>query len=447
MRLRVGIHTQTPPVRFLRQRNLQRRGSQTSLDRLDEGQDYLFTPGGVTSMVHDLLREMLRRRYIREAHWVSLNPSGPATASLGSVRLHSIRMPPGDLARYTRLKESIWQEAHGFRAHAAGAPEFVAYARYNWLCAERMLGLPVDVLYIHDFHQLQVGTMVGLAAPAVFRWHVPLRMEEVSRYTRNFIVRCMEGFDGVVVSCKRDLEGLLRAGYHGPARQIYPYTDPRKWPVPPRGDREALARLLDLGEDEPVLLVVARMDPVKDQETAVRALKALRDPRVRLVLVGNGSFTSSARGGLSGDKGPIWRKRLEALVRELDLSSQVRFTGYLPNSLVAAAYHRADAVVLPSRTEGFGLTVVEGWLYRKPAVVSRGAGVSELILDGINGLTFPPGDAKRLADSLRSLLRKPGFALRLGEAGRETARQCDVRHAAPQVHRFLQEAVEGFPRR
>lgn len=356
-------------------------------------------------------------------------------------------MKPEDLARYARLKEQIWEETHGLRPHAIMSPDFISYARYNWFCAERMLELPVDVLYIHDFHQLQVGTMVGLAAPAVFRWHVPLHLEQVSRYTRNFIVRCMEGFDGVVVSCKRDLEGLLRAGYHGPARQIYPYTDPRKWPEPGRGDREALARRLQIGDDDPVVLVVARMDPIKDQETAIRALKSLRDPKVRLVLVGNGSFTSSARGGLSSDKGSAWRQRLQTLVRELGLSSQVRFTGYLPHSLVAAAYQRADVVALPSRTEGFGLTVVEGWLYRKPAVVSRGAGVSELILDGINGLTFPPGDVKRFAEALRTLLRKPGWALRMGEAGRETARQCDVRHAAPQVHRFLQEAVEGFPRR
>ncbi len=445
MRLRVGINTQTPPLLFLKS-NL-RRGPSASLRGLKEGEDYLLTPGGVTSMVHDLLREMFRRRSIREAHWVSLNPQAPSRVSMGPIHLHSIRMQPGDLARYTRLKESIWEETHGLRPHAAMSPDFVSYARYNWFCAERMLELPVDVLYIHDFHQLQVGTMVGLAAPAVFRWHVPLHLEQVSKYTRNFIVRCMEGFDGIVVSCKRDLEGLLRAGYHGPAHQIYPYTDPRKWPVPGRSDREALARLLGIGESEPVVLVVARMDPVKDQETVIRAIKAVRDPRVRLVLVGNGSFTSSARGGLSSGKGAAWRRRLEALARELGLSSQVRFTGYLPQPLVAAAYHRADAVVLPSRTEGFGLTVVEGWLYRKPAVVSRGAGVSELILDGVNGLTHRPGDVRGLAEALRSLLRKPGWALRMGEAGRETARQCDVRHAAPQVHQFLQEAVENFPAR
>ncbi len=446
MRLRVGINTQTPPLRFLKSPRTDGGPRIIPLRGLREGEDYVPTPGGVTSMIHDLLREMFRRRYLRGAHWVSLNPSAPRVISDGAVLLHSVHMKSEDLVRYARLKESIWEETHGLRSHAAMSPDFVAYARYNWFCAERMLELPVDVLYIHDFHQLQVGTMVGLAAPAVFRWHVPLRLEQINRYTQNFMVRCMEGFDGVVVSCKRDLEGLLRAGYHGPARQIYPYTDPRRWRAPGRSDREALARLLDIGEDDPVLLVVARMDPIKDQETAIRALKALRDPRVRLVLVGDGSFTSSA-GGLSSGKGAAWRGRLEALALELSLASQVRFTGYLPPPLLAAAYHRADAVLLPSRTEGFGLAVVEGWLYKKPAVVSRGAGMSELILDGVNGLLHRPGDAGGLADALRSLLRKPGWALRLGEAGRETARQCDVRHAAPQVHQFLQEAVEGFPRR
>lgn len=443
MRLRVGINTQTPPVRFLR--TPRRSSGPVPLDRLRAGRDYVLSPGGVTSMVHDLLREMLRRRYVRRAHWVSLNPSGPATASLGPVLLHSIRMKPEELKHYTRLKESIWEETHGLRSHPIGAPDFVAYARYNWRCAEVMQDLPVDVLYIHDFHQLQVGTMVGLAAPAVFRWHVPLRLEAVSRYTRNFIVRCMEGFDGVVVSCKRDLEGLIRAGFRGRAHQVYPYTDPRKWPVPSRGEREALASRLGLDEDDRVVLVVARMDPIKAQDTAIRALKPLRDPSVKLLLVGNGSFTSSQRGGLGTTKGHLWRRHLESLARRLRLSKQVVFAGYLPQELIPAAYHRADVVALPSRTEGFGLAVVEGWLYRKPAVVSEGAGSAELVLDSINGMTFRPGDAAQMARALRPLLRRPEFAARLGEAGRESARQCDVRHAAPRIHRALQEAVDGFP--
>ncbi|MBI4362187.1 MAG: glycosyltransferase family 4 protein [Euryarchaeota archaeon] len=450
MKLKVAVNTQTPLVRFhLSYAELLEKYGELPdtlpLRLLSPDEDYTFTPGGVTRMVYDLLGAFRRRGALRRAHWVSLNPAAPERVTLPGLTLHNVSLEPHELGVYAHLKEGLWSEVHGLGKHAIGPQQFRAYARYNWLSAERILGLPVDVAYIHDYHQLQVGSMVGPSIPAVFRWHVPFHPEWMHQYTRNFIVRAMEGFDGVVVSCRRDLEGLIRVGYRGQAYQMYPYVDHRRWtPARPR-DLGALEERFHIREEDRVVLVVARMDPIKGHDTALEALARLRDPRVRLFLVGNGSFTSS-QGGLGHPKGSTWLGHLQRRARALRVQDRTVFTGYLPDPILRALYQRCDAFVLPSRVEGFGLAAVEAWLYRKPVLVSRGAGISELINEGTNGHTFRPGSGAELAAKLKRVLRGDERARRMGERGRETTRQCDADHAAIRVATILEEAVAGYRR-
>lgn len=76
---------------------------------------------------------------------------------------------------------------------------------------------------------------------------------------------------------------------------------------------------------------------------------------------------------------------------------------------------KADIVVVPSLTEGFGLVVLEGMAAGKAVIASRVGGIPDLITDGSNGLLFSPGDAVDLADRLRTLLADPTRAMELGE--------------------------------
>lgn len=359
-------------------------------------------------------------------------------------------LEPEQLQGYAVCKEKMWAEIHALPL--PGGPiapqEFAAFTTFNWRTAREMLELlpSHDVGFVHDFQLLQLGGMLGLSAPVVLRWHIPFQPERWSRYFRNFVVRALESFDGVVVSCRRDLEGLLRCGYRGLARQVYPYLDlARARPATPQA-REALLERLGLGEEEPVVLCVARMDPIKGQDSALEAIArvAKKVPEARLVLVGDGSFTSSAGSGLGHPKGARWRRRLEEEVRELRLEGHVRFAGYLPPELLDAAWERAQVAVQPSLVEGFGLTAVEGWLRGKPVVVSRGAGASELVLDGVNGFTHEPRDSENLAAALLELLAKPDEAARMGRRGRETAQRCALPGGARAETAVLAEAVEGF---
>lgn len=455
--LRICMASQTPPVKF-------RAGSSGLAERypghprpldvatLQEGVDFEWTTGGVPVMLRQLLAYTRPAGLWGGTTWVSLNPTAPPEYIVSGARARSVSLEPERLEAYASCKEKMWAEIHGLPlpGGAIQPTEFGAFTAFNWRTAREMLAfLPeADVAFVHDFQLLQLGSMLGLSAPVVLRWHIPFQPETWSPYFRNYVIRVVEDFDGVIVSCRRDLEGLLRCGFRGTVKQIYPYLDPEQVHAATPAAKDGLQARLGFPEDAPVVLCVSRMDPIKGQDRLVRAMAAVHQkvPEARLVMVGNGSFTSSRGAGLGHPKGTQWRLHLEELVREMDLGDAVTFTGYLAPELLDAAWERADVVVQPSVIEGFGLTAVEAWLRGKPVVVSRGAGASELVLEGTNGHSYAPDDVPALASHVLSVLADPTLGARMGRRGKETAQRCALSEGAKAATEALREAVEGFRR-
>lgn len=453
--LRIGLSTQTPLVRFLSPNP--RNPSPTSagtlvLQKLQEGHDYQLTPGGVTRMVLPSLREWHRAGGLREAHWFSLQPTGPRHLAYHDLplTLHHLTLSPDELSAYARTKEKLWADIHGLPAPRFDHEDFRFYTRYNWFTCDAMLEqLPeLDLAYVHDFQLMQMGALIGLAAPTVLRWHVPFDPQRMPRYTRNFLARSMEDFDAIIVSARRDLEGLLRVGYRGPAYQIYPHIDRSAWPDVSAAQLGAFEARWHLDADDPLLLCVARMDPMKRQDLALRALARVRrqHPRAHVMLVGNGSFSSSAGSGLGLSKSQTWGDELEALARDLRVDDRALFARYVDNEELAAAYARAQAVLLPSDIEGFGLTILEGWRYARPGIVSTGAGVSELVHDGVNGYVFPAGQEEDLADRIHRVLSDRDWPDRLSAASGDLLKSYDAPVAAQREAEAFDEAIARFGR-
>ncbi|MEM2226117.1 MAG: glycosyltransferase family 4 protein [Candidatus Bathyarchaeia archaeon] len=438
--LRICVNSQTPLIRFnLTPEELARRYGKTSapldLGCLAEGRDYQFTPGGVTRMVFPLLKRMLGEGILEEAHWVSLNPTGPAEVRADGIALHHVSLAGDRMRGYGHVKEAIWRIIHGMPLDLGSAAqilwqdEFSDYTYYNRLSAERILRLDkihdFDLFYIHDFQQLPIGYMLRTLKPKVFRWHIPFDASMIPQEWRELLSTYFNSYDIVIVSCRRYLEALKSFGYAGEARYVYPYIDPSPYAKPTEAEIAELCRGLGIREGDRVVLVVARLDPMKGQDRAIRAIAevAKEIPNVKLLLVGDGSFSSSRQGiGLS--KAEMWAGELRALAKGLGVEDRVIFAGHLAQSQLNAAYARCDLTVLPSIREGFGLVVIESWLYGKPAIVTSRAGVAELIEDGRNGLLFDPDDPIDLADKISSLLLDFERARTLGEKGLETSRGC-----------------------
>ncbi|MEM3249567.1 MAG: glycosyltransferase, partial [Conexivisphaerales archaeon] len=91
---------------------------------------------------------------------------------------------------------------------------------------------------------------------------------------------------------------------------------------------------------------------------------------------------------------------------------------------------------------GCGLSVCEGWKFKKPVVVSKGAGISELILDGVNGFTFDAGNVTGLKDSInRALEAKP----EMGEMGYTTMDQwCSIRANSKKINQIMEEVYHSY---
>jgi glycogen synthase len=96
----------------------------------------------------------------------------------------------------------------------------------------------------------------------------------------------------------------------------------------------------------------------------------------------------------------------------------VTFLGHLPDDELAATLAAADAVVLPSRYEPFGIVALESAAAGAPLVASTAGGLGELVVDGETGVSFAPGDVAGLAAAVGRVLVDPRDAARRARAAR-----------------------------
>lgn len=435
--MKVTINTQTPPIRFkLTYRDLLEKygylETPLNLSNLSED-DYYISVGGVAKM----MLAYLKKASINRPKWVALGPGYPPSVIMDNIQLSFVDLDPVTLSKYTRFKEGIYNESHGVSKYSISGEDYISYATYNWLSAQKLLEYysDTDVYFINDFQQLLVGGIIGPSAPAILWYHIPFVPEKLNERLRDFVVRAFEGFDAVIMSTKRDLEGLIRIGAKINVRQIYPFIDPSSFFTVNDSEVNKIEEKFGIGKDDKVVLVVARMDPMKSQDVAIKAIKNVD---AKLVLVGNGSFTSKT---LGHDKASMWASKLKSLVRDLHLENKVIFTGYVSDTELMALYQRANVVSLPSNIEGFGLTICEGWVYRKPAVVSKGAGVSELVIEGGNGYTFTPGAYEEMSVAINNALKNED---KLGNMGYETVKKCLVDTAIDSIKAVMEDAIKAY---
>lgn len=170
---------------------------------------------------------------------------------------------------------------------------------------------------------------------------------------------------------------------------------------------QALKKQLGFNEDDPVLVVVGRLEAQKGHGVLINAIPAIRAefPRVRLVCVGEGSL----------------RSILEREVNDLELCENIRFVGRQPNLKDWLAL--ADVCVLPSFYEGLPLTAIESLAAGRPMVATAVDGTPEVVVDGKTGLTVPPGDSAALARAICRLLRDPQLRQAVGRAGMAWVRE------------------------
>jgi phosphatidyl-myo-inositol dimannoside synthase len=113
---------------------------------------------------------------------------------------------------------------------------------------------------------------------------------------------------------------------------------------------------------------------------------------------------------IAGD-GPD-RTRLEAKTKALKMADRVIFTGYVPETEKVAHYNLADAYVMPSSGEGFGIVLLEAAACGVPVIGSRTDGSREALRNGLLGRLVDPHKPEELFEAIGSVLKKPSIRAR-----------------------------------
>jgi glycosyltransferase involved in cell wall biosynthesis len=174
----------------------------------------------------------------------------------------------------------------------------------------------------------------------------------------------------------------------------------------PPAERAAWRLRLGVPTDAVVVGIVARLDPLKDHATLLRAFArvAVAVPQAHLLCVGDGPL----------------RAELISLAQALHLDGRVRFPGTIvpPFNL-----HRLfDVSVLCSVTEGFPNSVLEAMAAARPVIATCVGGVPDAVHDGETGVLIRPGDPEALAAALRAMVESPERARTLGTTAQAYAR-------------------------
>ncbi|HEV8114746.1 MAG TPA: glycosyltransferase [Acidimicrobiales bacterium] len=179
------------------------------------------------------------------------------------------------------------------------------------------------------------------------------------------------------------------------------------------GDRAQARRAAGLPRDVPLLACIGRIQPLKGFDVAVRALGLLdeRVPNAHLVIIG----------GPSGPEGEAEEDRLRTLVQAFGLKGRVHLLPPQPHELLSTFYRAADVVLVPSRSESFGLVALEAGACGTPVVASAVGGLTTLVDDGVTGFLVDNRDAAAFADAAATILGDPVLAAAMGDAAARRA--------------------------
>jgi D-inositol-3-phosphate glycosyltransferase len=177
---------------------------------------------------------------------------------------------------------------------------------------------------------------------------------------------------------------------------------------------------------EQVLLYVGRIEPLKGIDTLIEAIALMRKQHIVVCLSVIGGDAEDGQENLDGELG-----RLQAMSKKHGLQDLIAFLGRRGQDTLPYYYSAAEAVVVPSQYESFGMVALEAMACGTPVVASQVGGLAFLVQDGMTGFTVPVDDPQALADCLIQLIQDEGLRARMG------------RQAAAFAHDYRWEVIAG----
>ena len=337
----------------------------------------------------------------------------------------------------------------GFRVvHVEAGPPEVAKEDLPELTDEFRMGVErhlrggdgVDVLHANYWLSGLVGHRLkhDLQLPLVSTFHTLARVKaetgdpEPDRRVdaETEVIGCS---DAILASGPAEVE-QLRSLYGAPADRIEVVPPGVDHAFFSPGSRAGARSALGLGSG-PVLLFAGRIQPLKGLSVAVRALACLGRDDVTLLVVG----------GPSGRAGQHELAEARALAEQLGVAALVRWVPPQPHHLLSSYYRAADVVLVPSRSESFGLVALEAAACGVPVVAADVGGLRTIVEDGRTGFLVADRDPGHWAQLTGRLLASPDLAERMGTAAARRARDFTWSTTAARLRRIYADLSVRTP--
>ena len=147
-------------------------------------------------------------------------------------------------------------------------------------------------------------------------------------------------------------------------------------------------------------------------------------------------------GGASGADGTTGLAEARSLAVELGVADRVIFVPPKPHHLLSSYYRAADVVIVPSRSESFGLVALEAAACGIPVVASAVGGLLNVVHDGVTGLLVEGRQPERFSRALAQVLDDPVGAAAMGAAAAVRARRFTWSFTAARLRRLYADLVE-----
>lgn len=294
----------------------------------------------------------------------------------------------------------------------------------------RILAAQPDLVHTHDYRSNLLGGLAVRRRRPSLAWIATVHLHTATtrrlRVYRTLDLLLLRLADQVI-TVSRDQRRLLLA--RGVDRR-------RLHLVPPALSVERFGREITspvrvrarfgLPLDGPVVTLVGRLTPQKGADLFLAAARQVHEafPEAHFLVVGDGPQ----------------RLMLQLAARQLGIGDVVSFLGY--QSDVASLLGASAVVVLPSRSEGLPVALLEAMAMGRPIVASAVGGIPELIRDGLTGLLVPAEDTAGLASAIVRLLSEPELAQRLGAAAQDHVRHhCNAARAAERLTAIYRQTL------
>lgn len=276
-----------------------------------------------------------------------------------------------------------------------------------------LLRLRPQVIFSSSFG---IWTVIALMLKPLLWWRVVIAYEgsspgvdyrnsAIRLFVRRFMVWLADAYITNSQAGKAYLIDILQARADRVFVQPYEIPDEKTLPGGSESTEAVFPSL-----QRPIFLFVGHIIPRKGLPTLLKACAILQKrgyENYTLVAVGDGEQ----------------KEELEAFALEHNLSDRIQWAGRISYDKIGSYFRGADVFAFPTHEDTWGVVTLEAMLLGKPILCSKGAGTSELVINGENGYVFAPDAPEELADLMQKFLDNPDLIAKMGEQSKQIMAQ------------------------